>query len=96
MKEKESKARVAVCILLIAWNPSGESETLPSDQPPASLTLSLRRRRRRRRTARELHISLTKQYVTYSVSTVQRRRHIWTNEGTAFCLKYLLSGGFLS
>ena len=39
MKEKESKARVAVCILLIAWNPSGESETLPSDQPPASLTL---------------------------------------------------------
>lgn len=42
----ERKARVAVCILLIAWNPNGESETLPSDQPPASLALSLRRKRR--------------------------------------------------
>ena len=49
MKERKRKARVTACILLIAWNPSRELQTLPSDRPPASLALSLRRRRRRRR-----------------------------------------------
>lgn len=60
---------MAVCILLTAWNLSGELET-PSDQPPASLGLSLRRRR----TARELHIFFSKQYVTHSTSAVQWMR----------------------
>lgn len=74
MKEKERKARVAVCILLIAWNPSGESESLPSDQPPASLTLSLRRRRRRRQTAKGGgHISFTK--------TICGIQYIYCNSG---------------
>lgn len=71
MKEKERKASVAVCMLLIAWNPNGELETLPSDQPPASLALSLRRTRRRRSTARELHIPSNKQYVAYSTVYLQ-------------------------
>lgn len=66
----EKRKAMAVRILLIAWNPSGELETLPSDQPPASLALSLRRRR----TARELHISFTKQYVTCSTSALQWMR----------------------
>lgn len=47
MKGKE-RARVSACMLLIAWNPSGELETLPSDQPPASLALSLKRRTARK------------------------------------------------
>ena len=46
MKERERKARVTACILLIAWNPSRELQTPPSDRRPASLALSLRRRKR--------------------------------------------------
>ncbi len=67
MKGKERKARVAACMLLIAWNLSGELETLPSDQPPSSLALSLKKR-----TARELlHQTICdKQYLF----TVQRGR----------------------
>lgn len=65
MKETKRKARVAVCILLIAWNPSGELEILPSDQPPASLALSLRRRRKTARVL--LHQTICDiQYLQYS------------------------------
>lgn len=97
---------MAVCILLIAWSPSRELETLPSDQPPASLALPLRRRRRR--TARKLHISFTKRYVTYSIYTVQYEmlEDIFGEISALlfricrfnflFSLKYLLSVGFLS
>lgn len=37
MQGKERRLRVAVCTLLIAWNPSGELKPVPSDQPSASL-----------------------------------------------------------
>ena len=87
MKVKKREAMVAVCILLIAWNLSGGLETLPADQHPASLALSLRKRRRR--PARVLHISFTQQHVTYRLSTVQHNRgevrgHIWRMVVIAF------------
>lgn len=63
-KWRSTEALVAVCILLIARNLSGGLESLPSDQHPASLALSLRKRRRK--LARVLHIFFTQQHVTYS------------------------------
>lgn len=62
IRDKVGEASVAVCILLIAWNQSGEQKTLPSDQ--ASLTLSLRKTKRRR-TASVLHVSKSQLQVTW-------------------------------
>lgn len=54
MKSRTGDVRVTGWMLLIGLKPSGESQSLPSDQPPALLALSLRTWRRR--TGMALHI----------------------------------------